>query len=279
MVTESPTATDPEAGHDKWLIDAPRVLELGVITTLKAGLVHGQIDIVAHDEPTTRIEVHAVSGKGLRVDLRDGRLEIDHPQLRWDNWIETMRTFTQRARADVSVLVPRDVAVTLGVVSASALLSGVRGDAKVSTVSGDVVLDGVTGSLSVDSVSGEVTLREHDGTVSVHTVSGDVTAAGAIRRFRADSVSADLLVDASGVPDEIAANTVAGAVTVRLDAGIPASYAVSTVGGSVRLEGRTIHGLKGRYTESTGDLSGRWVDLRANTVGGDITVLRRGAEA
>ncbi|MCB1299597.1 MAG: hypothetical protein KDB08_11540, partial [Microthrixaceae bacterium] len=170
-------------GHEKWLIDSPRTLDLGSIRSLKIGLVRGQIDIVAHDEPETRLEVHEVSGKPLRVTLDGDRLEIDHPQLRWDNWIETMRTFTGRARADVSLLVPREVGLKLGVVSANALVSGLRGDAQLSTVSGDIVADGLDGALQLNSVSGELTVRGHRGRVAAHTVSGDVTVAGALTRF------------------------------------------------------------------------------------------------
>ncbi|MEJ1230155.1 MAG: hypothetical protein WDM88_05315 [Galbitalea sp.] len=50
---------------------------------LKVALVRGQVDIVGHDEPTTRVEVHSVSGKELRVALDGDSLEVDHPQLRW----------------------------------------------------------------------------------------------------------------------------------------------------------------------------------------------------
>ncbi len=77
-----------------------------------------------------------------------GLLEIDHPQLRWDNFIEVFRGFRGSARADVSVLVPRDVALKFGVVSSSGLISGLHSDATVSTVNGDVVIDGLTGNLT-----------------------------------------------------------------------------------------------------------------------------------
>lgn len=261
--------------HEKWLLDAPRTLDLPPIRRLKVGLVRGQIDIVAHDEPETRLEVHEVSGKPLRITLDRDELEIDHPQLRWDNWIETMMSFSGKARADVSLLVPREVAIKLGVVSAGALVSGVLGDASLSTVSGDIVTDGLEGSLQLNSVSGELTVRDHRGPVRAHTVSGDVTASGALTRFSSDGVSAETFVDASGTPDSIDVNSVSGAITVRMDAGVPAAYAVSSVGGRIQLDGRTFTGFKGRITDSVGDLAGAFADVRLNSVGGDISVVRR----
>ena len=121
--------------EEKWLLDGPKVIDLGPVRKLKVALVRGQVDIVGHDEPTTRVEVHSVSGKDLRVALTDGVLEIDHPQLRWDNFLDVFRSFHGSARADVSILVPRDIALTMGVVSSTGLVSGLRSDASISSPS------------------------------------------------------------------------------------------------------------------------------------------------
>ena len=45
---------------EKWLI-APgeeRVIDIENVSRLKIGLVGGQVDVIAHDEPGIRIEVH-----------------------------------------------------------------------------------------------------------------------------------------------------------------------------------------------------------------------------
>ena len=62
---------------EKWLIHPgeTRVIDLDDITHLKVGLVGGEIDIVAHDEPGVRIEVHAVTTKDLRISAEDARIE------------------------------------------------------------------------------------------------------------------------------------------------------------------------------------------------------------
>lgn len=261
--------------QEKWLVDGPKTIDLESARTLKVGLIGGQIDIVAHDEPGVRVEVHEVVGKPLKVSVDGDRVEIDHPQLSWDNWIDVFKSWTGgRARADVSVMVPRGIQVKLGVVSASALLSGVTEDASLSTVSGDLVVDGVRGDLSLNSVSGELTVRNHYGDIDAHSVSGDLTASGELMRFAGDSVSGAVMIDATGIPDEIRINTVSGAVTVRMDAEVPASYTLNTVGGKIQLGDGSISGVKGRIAGKWGDLDKRWTDLRVNTVGGDVSVLR-----
>ncbi|MDF2920022.1 MAG: hypothetical protein K0S70_4240, partial [Microbacterium sp.] len=73
---------------EKWIVHPgeTRVIDLEDVRELKIGLVGGQIDVIAHDDPSARIEVHGVTVKDLRIEMTDGRLEIDHPQLRWDNF-------------------------------------------------------------------------------------------------------------------------------------------------------------------------------------------------
>ncbi|AYF97702.1 DUF4097 family beta strand repeat-containing protein [Protaetiibacter intestinalis] len=259
--------------QEKWLVDGPKTIDLENIHRLKVGLVGGHVDIVAHDEPGVRVEVREVTGRELLVQVDGDRLEIDHPQLRWDNWIDVFKNFGSRIRAEVSVLVPRELAVTLGVVSADALVAGIEGDAQLNTVSGDITADALTGKLTVNSVSGEITVRDHAGPVGINTVSGDVIASGAIAKFDADGVSSEIMLDATGIPDAVRVNTVSGAVTARFDPDTPASYTVQTVGGKLQLDAQSITVVKGRYTARHGVLDQRWTDVRINTVGGDVSIL------
>jgi Putative adhesin len=265
--------------EEKWLIDGPKVIDLGPARRLKVALVRGQVDIVGHDEPSTRVEVHSVSGKDLRVTMNGDSLEIDHPQLSWDNFIDVFRSFAGSARADVSILVPRDVALKFGVVSSTGLISGLRSDATISTVSGDLVIDGLDGDITVNSVSGEVAVRNHTGKISAHTVSGDITATGEVSRFRADGVSSDVFLDLTGSPDEIRVNTVSGNITARLEEGHAADYRISTVGGRIQLDDSEITGVRGTYNGKYGTLERSFLDFRANTVGGNVAVLHAKAEA
>lgn len=263
---------------ETWLVDGPKVIDVEGVRRLKVALLGGQVDVVGHDEPGARVEVHSVSGRDLRVRFEDGVLEVDHPQLRWDqwrwdDWLETLRSFTFTASADVSIMVPRAVALKLGVVGASALVSGLVTDASMSSVNGPLVIDGVRGDLQVNTVNGEITVRGHAGRVTAKTVSGDVTVAGEIPSFVADSVSGEVLADLAGAADAVKVNTVSGAVTLRLDADLAATYSMNTVGGRVQVDDASISGLRGRYTAQSGGPADRRVDVRINTVSGAVSVL------
>lgn len=265
---------------EKWIIHPgeTRVIDLDAVRELKIGLVGGQVDVIAHDESDTRIEVHGVTVKDLRIEVVDGRLEIDHPQLRWDNFLEVFRNFGAGGpKAEVSVAVPRTVALTLGVVSASALVSGLRTDVRLNTVSGDIMVDGLVGDVNLNAVSGDVQVRELDGALSANSVSGDVAATGRITKASIDTVSGAMLVDSSGTTQAISLNSVSGTATIRLDRSLPANYVSRSVSGRVQIDGQVRSGSgPTNYTGSTGALAGSFVDVRANTVSGEITVLRRG---
>ncbi|MBA8814979.1 hypothetical protein FHX48_000031 [Microbacterium halimionae] len=277
---------------EKWIIQPgqSRIIDIDDVSKLKIGMVGGQIDVVAHDEPGVRIEVHAVTSKDLRIEASGSTVEIDHPQLRWDNFLEVFRNFGSGGpKAEISVAVPREVAITLGVVSASALISGLRTDAKLdtetklNTVSGDIFIDGLVGDISINAVSGDVQARNFTGALSANSVSGDVAAMGNVRKANIDTVSGAMLIDSTGDVHQINLNTVSGGATIRLDDALPANYVVRSVSGRVQVDG-VVHSGKGsvpgtNYAGSTGELSSSFVDVRANSVSGDIIVLRRGESA
>ena len=262
---------------EKWFIEPgqTRTIDVEAVRSLKVGLIGGQIDVIAHDESGARVEVHSVSGKALKIAIDGDRLEIDHPQLRWDNFVDVFRSWREKASADVSVLVPRDVAVNLGVISASALVSGVDSDARLSTVSGEITVDGVTGDLQLNGVSGEISVSSHTGAVDSHTVTGDLTVQGELSSFRSDGVSGDVVVDTTGTPDRITVNNVSGAITLRLPAELGARYRITGIGSPVRLGERTLRtGPTRAVAESDGPADGRVVEVAVNTVSGAVTVLR-----
>lgn len=265
--------------QEKWLIDGPKVIDVADIRKLKVALIAGQVDIVGHDEPTTRVEVHSVSGKDLRVSIDGDTLEIDHPQLNWDNFIQVFKSFKGSARADVSIMVPRDVALKFGVISAQALISGLTEDASISTVSGDIVVDGVYGDLKLNSVSGELAVRNHYGDISANTISGGITVNGEVMRYSSDGVSGDVFLDFTGATEQIRVNTVSGDVTARLEAGFGAQYKVNTVTGRLQLDDSEITGVRGSYTGKYGVLDRSWLEFRANTVSGNVAVMHAAGSA
>jgi DUF4097 and DUF4098 domain-containing protein YvlB len=259
--------------QETWIVTEPTVIDLELVRALKVGLIGGQVDIVAHDEPGARVEVHSVTGRDLKVALEGDTLVVDHPQLKWETFFDNFRLFSGKAKADVSILVPRSAKVSVSVVSAEGLVSGVHTDVTVNTVNGDIVLDGLIGSVSVHAVSAEVSVRAHEGDLDVQTVSGDVTVSGTIKRLSCDGVSADVVADLRGTPDRIKNNSVAGNLTVRLDAGVPAQYSIQTMTGKLQLDDAQISGVKGQYTGRYGQLAGAFTEVRASSVSGDVSVV------
>ncbi len=267
---------------ETWIVTEPTVIDLELVRALKVGLIGGQVDIVAHDEPGARVEVHSVEGRDLKIALEGDTLVVDHPQLKWETFFDNFRLFSGKAKADVSILVPRTADVSLSVVSAESLVSGVHHDVTVNTVNGDVVLDGVVGSVNLHAVSAEVSVRSHQGDLTVQTVSGDVTASGTIGRFTCDGVAANVVADLTGTPDRITNSTVSGGLTMRLDTGVPAQYSINTLTGRLQLDDSRITGVKGRYTGRYGHLAGSFTEVRASSVSGDVSVVhtdRGGAAA
>ena len=260
--------------QEKWIVDSPKIIDVDGISSLKVGLIAGQVNVIGHDEPGTRVEIHSVTGRDLKVSVDGDTLEIDHPQLRWDNFIDVFSSWRGgSARADISIRVPRDVALKFGVISASGLISGLRADASISTVSGDLVIDDTIGSLQLNAIGGELSVRNHVGAITAHTVNGDITASGEITRFAADTVTGEIFLDLAGVPDQVRANNVSGNVTARIGADVPVQYRINTVSGRIQLENADVRGIRGAYSGRVGSLDKHWLDFGVNTVSGNVSVL------
>ena len=261
---------------EKWLVTGPKVIDLELVRSVKISLIGGKIDVIAHDEPGARVEVHSVSGRDLKVSIDGDVLEIDHPQLSWDNFIEVFKSFKGNAKADISIMIPRDASLKFGVVNAGALISGLRTDARVNSVSGDIVIDDIVGDLDINTVSGEISVSDQEGVLNAHTVTGDITVTGALRKFSADGVSGTVFLDLTGVPEEISNNTVSGDLTVRLDQDVPARFTLNSVSGTLQVDSTITRGTRGRgFNHTSGTLDAKWVEVRANSVSGDITSVRR----
>ncbi|QDZ15206.1 DUF4097 family beta strand repeat-containing protein [Humibacter ginsenosidimutans] len=265
--------------QERWIVNPgdSKTIDFEVVRKLKVSLIAGRVDVIGHDERTARVEVSNVTGKELKVTIDGDTLEVDHPQWRWDNFIDVFRSWRGRAGADVTILVPRDVELKLGVVSAVALVSGLVTDAKLSTVSGEITTDGIVGDLDLNTVSGELTARDHRGEVFAHTVSGDITVSGSVTKLGVDSVSANIYLDLFGTPFEVKSNSVSGDLTMRLDENVGVRYRINTVSGVAHLDGTTvIKGSMGKtYTSQSGSLDGKWLDVSSSSVSGNISVVRR----
>ncbi len=261
---------------ERWAISEgqSRVIDLDAVTSLRAGIVGGSVDIVAHDEPTARVEVHRVEGRDLTVTLEQGRLSISHPRMSWDDvWQSVKALVGVRAKVELSILVPRHVVLSLGQVSASALVTGLGSRASLSTVSGPIQVASHRGDLELNTVSGDIEVSGGAGRLSVHGVSANVTASGELTELGIDTVSGEVLLDVHGSPRSITVNSVSADITVRLDAGQGVRATTRTVSGRGTIVGRAVPKRGGSEVVDGADV----FPLSANTVSGSVTVMRRDA--
>lgn len=269
--------------QESWVVEPgqSRVIDLERVRRVKAGFIGGRVNVIAHDEPGARVEVHDVTGRGLKISLEGDTLEVDHPRVRWENFLDVFRNLAPgSASAEVSILVPRGTPVTLGVVSAQALVAGIHANVSLNTVSGELQAESLRGRLDVNAVGGEVSVSDHAGPITAHVINGDVTASGAVTRFTVDSVTADVFLDLTGPVEKITTNSVSGNLTVRLDAERGARYTMNSASGSLQIDGQLIQSMRGRgYTggrEGEATQPAHTIEIAANTMTGNIVVLRRG---
>jgi hypothetical protein len=263
---------------ERWTVTGPQTIELDGVTALSARIIDGRVDVVAHDEPTTRVEVHAVDGRPLEVRLEeDGRLVVGHETLTgWKAFFENFSDFTGRARVDLHVAVPRGVPVKLGTVRGDALLAGTHAEAQASTVSGSVLVTDSEGSLDVNTVSGEVTVRDHRGEVRTNGVSGEVTVTGWASSVDTTTVSGDVTLDLYDQPRFVRCNSVSGSLVVRVPDPSTVGARLSGVGGRLVVGGLEAKGFGTKVLRSTAATA---TTLEANVVTGDVTVIGSNAEA
>lgn len=249
-----------------------RVIDIETVRRLRISLVGGQIDVIGHDDPGTRVEVHSVRGRDLRITLDGDSLEVDHMRLGWSSLMDIARFLgPDTARARISILVPRHTALNLGTVTADVLASGLIGSARINTVSGEIQVESHRGDVAARAVSGEIGVSDHHGPLHTQTVSGEITASGAISPFDSETASGKTFLDITGPAGHIATKTVSGHSTVRVDGDLGVHYALNSVSGKVSIDGQ-VGDLR------TGQLpgGGETVEITANSVSGSLTILRRG---
>src|SRR6266581_1837976 len=171
----------------RWIIDAPKTLEFDGVAALRVRVISGTVAVLASDSAPA-VDVARLSGQPLLISHEAGILTITYEDLSWEGLLGWLRP--QRHSAEVTVTVPRGCPTQLGVVNASAIVSGIGAHVSVKSVSGDITLDGVTGKVDAKTVSGDLEARGLDGGVSFNSVSGDLTlAGGSVQDLDAKTVS------------------------------------------------------------------------------------------
>ena len=260
----------------RWIIDAPKTLEFDGVAALRVRVISGTVAVLASDSAPA-VDVAGLSGQPLLVSHEAGILTITYEDLSWDGLLGWLRP--QRHSAEVTVTVPRGCPTQLGVVNASAIVSGVAAHISVKSVSGDITLDGVTGKVDAKTVSGDLEARGLDGGVTFNSVSGDLTlAGGSVQDLDAKTVSGKVTADVDLRADgALRVTTVSGEVAVRLPADASADIDLRSTSGRVRsgFDGLRSARSPGSNTVAgtLGAGAGRMV---VTTLSAPVTLLQRG---
>ncbi|MEE4424104.1 DUF4097 family beta strand repeat-containing protein [Streptomyces bugieae] len=263
-------------------VTAPRTLEIpDSVRGLNVRLVGGTVNVVGtSDGSPPRLEISELHGSPLSVSFDNGTLSVAYEDLPWKGFMKFLDRKGWQRSAVVSVAVPAGTRVEVGVIGASAVVSGISGRTDVRGISGGITLVGLTGGVRADTVSGDVEVQSLQGDLRFNSVSGDLTVIdGAGEAVRADSVSGDMVLDLDpGKGADITLTTVSGEVAIRLpdpaDARVDANTTTGTVSNAfddLRVSGQW--GAK-RITGSLGAGTGR---LKVTTISGGLALLRRPA--
>ncbi|MDQ2814834.1 MAG: DUF4097 domain-containing protein [Actinomycetota bacterium] len=263
----------------QWTIESPTSLDFGDVTGLRIRLIAGSVAVLATDGKSS-LDVTDIVGDPLCVSYQDGVLTISHENLTWEGLLKWLRP--HRHSATVTVTVPRKCQTQVGVVSASAVMSGMSAKASVKSVSGGITLDGVTGDVDANTVSGALEAQGINGKLNFNTVSGDLTLAdGWLERLDANGVSGDVTADIDLDPlGGMQVTTVSGEVTLRLPAEADARVKLHSMSGDVRSEFAELKRSSGPASHSvSGSLGAGSGHVSVSTLSGRVMLLRRAERA
>lgn len=276
----------------RWTIDEPAEVELGDFAALRVRLVAGTVAILAAQDHAPAIDVEALTGPPLVVTKEAGMLTVGYDDLRWEGMLgwermsgwEGMRGWVrpQHRSADITLTIPPECPIQLGLLSASTTVSGVSAGISAMSISGDLTLDGVTGTVKARTVTGDLEALALNGGIVFNSVSGDLTLAeGSIERMDAKTVNGQVTADI-GLADgsDIRVVTVSGEVTVRLPADPSVRVELRSASGRVQttFDGLQPAGHKPRPASVTGTIGDGTSRLSVSSMSGNVTLLAR-AEA
>ncbi|GHE04770.1 DUF4097 family beta strand repeat-containing protein [Streptomyces alanosinicus] len=263
----------------EWSVTEPQKLTFDTrVSDLQVRIVNGTVNVVGTDEGSARLEVTEIQGPPLMVTQNGDTLTVAYDDLPWKGFLKWLDRKGWQRSAVVSLAVPADTRVEVGVVGATAVVSGIDGPAVIKGVTGDTTLVGVSGPVTADTVSGNVEAQAVTGDLRFKSVSGDLTVVeGSGRSVRADSVSGSMIVDLDpDGPTEVGLTSVSGEIAIRLPHPADAEVEANTASGTISnaFDGLRVHGQWGAH-KITGRLGAGTGRLRATTVSGSIALLRR----
>ena len=260
-----------------WTVDTPTTLDFDHVAALRVRAISGSVAVLSTDERAC-LDIDAIAGQPLLVSHEDGVLTVSYEDLTWDGLLGWLQP--QRHSAAITVTVPKDCPVQLGVVNAGAIVSGIGTKTSVKSVSGNITLDGVTGTVEATTLSGDIEAQGVGGRIGFNSVSGDLTLAdGSVGRLDAKTVSGRVTADIDlECAARLSVSTVSGAVAIRLPVQTNAWVALRSAAGRVQSEfGSLSPGKPPAGTMRSGQLghgegAGK---LSVTTMSGQVTLLQR----
>lgn len=231
--------------------------------------------------PTGSVTVEASSTDLTEVTVsrtREGSdpVEIEHHD---DNGRHTITISAPRGRnrlfgllgqdIDIRVEVPQGASVTMTGASADLTVLGQVGRVEAKSASGDVRVERCTGG-RVASVSGDVVLQATEGDCVAQTVSGEVRIGHLRGDLKGRTVSGDFLLECV-VEGELSIGTVSGDVRIGVQRGSRLAIDANSASGDLTSEVD--------LSDTAGSGDGPIVDIRVQTVSGDVRLLRADSAA
>jgi DUF4097 and DUF4098 domain-containing protein YvlB len=265
----------------------------------------GEIRLETGETEQTTVELEPLrDNDASREAVENARVEVREHGGRHEVVIDVRgrgRSILRHTEVLVAVSCPHGTSVESKTGSADVEGRGRFGSVEVETGSGDVELGEVAEDARIDAASGDVQVAAVGGNARINTASGDVQIRSIGRDAKINSASGDVII--SEVGGELSVNSASGDVLVRE---ARSSVSVNTASGDQQLgsvsigrvelksasgdlkvgiaEGSLLHvDARSRSGEVRSELpvsdlppegDGPTVELRANTMSGDITVAR-----
>lgn len=210
-------------------------------------VLSGKVTVEAWSQ--NMVEVTGTLGDGVEAIEVEGDEDGVYIEVEYDEHYHGK----QAVDTDLTIRMPAGASLSIETVSAGVSVSGIGGEVDIETVSGNIELAGKASGLDVEtvsgnifiasapaesdvsSVSGKIEIEAAGGSIDVENVSGKIMVNGGfIDEGDFSSVTGDITIHAIPRPDgSLDAETMSGVITVVIDAGLIASFDLTTFSGSI----------------------------------------------
>jgi DUF4097 and DUF4098 domain-containing protein YvlB len=222
-------------------------IPVGPGTEIDIEVLSGTVIIEAGSQ--NLVEVTGTLGDGVEGLELEGDEDVVYIEVEYDEDYHGR----QDVSTELTIRVPAGSSLSVETVSASISVAGVSGELDLETVSGSVDVAGEPSALDVEAVSGDIHIesappesdlmsvsglievRNAGGMLDAENVSGKIMIHGGfIDGGDLESVSGDITCHAvPGSGSDLDIETMDGTITLLVDAGVVASFDISTFSGSI----------------------------------------------